>query len=147
MGELSTEEARIIMDDEVNKAEVPTQARKSILIVDDSEDMRFLLQQILEEEDLYTIYFASTGSEALAQAIQVQPDLVLMDMSLPGMSGWEAVTHLRQMPAFVRTPIIAVTAHVSQADINRAVAIGCNAHLGKPFDVAGVLAIIEDLLS
>jgi two-component system, cell cycle response regulator DivK len=119
--------------------------RPLILIVDDSEDMRFLLEQILEDED-YTLLFAEDGPEAIAQAIAHQPDLILMDMSLPGLSGWEAVSHLRSLEAFKETPIIALTAHVAKVDQERALEIGCNAHLGKPFDVVTVLDTIEEFL-
>ncbi|WP_220195737.1 response regulator [Ktedonospora formicarum] len=120
--------------------------RKRILIVDDSEDMRQLLTQILEEEELYDLYLAESGVEALAQALRVKPDLILMDMSLPGMTGWEAVSQLRKLDDFKETPIVAVTAHVSPADQKRTRAIGCNEHLGKPFDVIHVLDIVERLL-
>ncbi len=119
--------------------------KAQILIVDDSEDMRLLLGQILEEEE-YLLSFADNGPSALEQAQAEQPDLILMDMSLPGMSGWEVVSRLRQSNAFAQTPIIAVTAHVAKADQDRAMEIGCNAHLGKPFDVTAVLMIIEQFL-
>lgn len=122
------------------------QSKKQILAVDDSEDMRFLLEQMLEEEG-YQVRLAEDGSTALNQAEQYHPDLILMDMSLPGMSGWEAVVQLRRLAAFQHTPIIAVTAHVSAAATERALAIGCNAHLGKPFDVAQVLDTIAALLN
>ncbi|GCE30658.1 response regulator [Dictyobacter alpinus] len=121
-------------------------SKKRILIVDDSEDMRELLQQILEEEGAYELFFAENGSQAIEQANINQPDLILMDMSLPGMSGWEAVTSLRKTVAFRETPIVAVTAHVSQSDQERAYAAGCTSHLGKPFDVITVLDTITKLL-
>ncbi len=124
--------------------DVPT-PKKRILIVDDSEDMRILLAQILEEGG-YVLLFAENGTQAIAEAIRLRPDLILMDMSLPGVSGWEAVPHLRTLPTFERIPIIAVTAHVSQSDRERALAVGCTAHLGKPFDVMEVLDMIEHLL-
>ncbi len=121
------------------------QDNKSILIVDDSEDMRTLLGQVLEEEG-YILYFAEDGNLAVSQAVAHHPSLILMDMSLPGISGWEAVQQLRQMPEFQHTPIIAVTAYVTKADEERAKAVGCNAHLGKPFDIMEVLATIDGLL-
>ena len=123
-------------------AEVRSQ---SILVVDDSDDMRILLEQILEEEG-YTLFFAEDGASAIAQAVEHHPGLILMDMSLPGISGWEAVARLRKLDDFKHTPIIAVTAHVSQADKERTFAIGCNAHLGKPFDLVAVLDMIESFL-
>ncbi|GER90930.1 response regulator [Dictyobacter vulcani] len=126
---------------------ISQQDKKRILVVDDSEDMRELLQQILEEEDAYTLFFAENGPQAIEQATTIQPDLILMDMSLPGMSGWEAVSYLRKLVTFHETPIVAVTAHVSQSDQERAYAVGCTTHLGKPFDVITVLDTIAELLA
>jgi len=122
-----------------------TQSNKTILIVDDSEDMRTLLGQVLEGEG-YTLFYAEDGDRAISQAVQHHPSLILMDMSLPSISGWEAVEQLRAMPDFQRTPIIAVTAYVSKADEEHARVVGCNAHLGKPFDIMQVLDLIESLL-
>jgi two-component system, cell cycle response regulator DivK len=122
------------------------QHKKRILIVDDSEDMRILLEQILEEEDMYTLQFAESGQQVLDKAKHFLPDLILMDMSLPGMSGWEVVPLLRRLPAFSHTPIIAVTAHVSRADQERSLALGCTTHLGKPFDITTVLTAIASAL-
>ncbi len=122
-----------------------TQTTKTILIVDDSEDMRTLLGLVLEDEG-YTLFYAEDGEKAVAQAIEHHPNLILMDMSLPGISGWDAVKQLRARPDFQRTPIIAVTAYVTKADEEHARAIGCNAHLGKPFDIMQVLDTIESLL-
>ena len=124
-----------------------TQLKRQILIVDDSEDMRQLLQQILEEDDDYNLLFAEDAPQAIALAQENHPDLILMDMSLPGMSGWEAVAYLRKLPAFETLPIVAVTAHVSQHDQERARGVGCTAHLGKPFDVITVLDTIAELLN
>ena len=121
------------------------QHNKSILIVDDSEDMRTLLGQVLEDEG-YTLYFAEDGNMAIEQAVTHRPTLILMDMSLPGISGWEAVEQLRKKPEFQHTPIIAVTAYVTKADEERAKAVGCDAHLGKPFDIMQVLDTIDELL-
>lgn len=121
------------------------QHSKKILIVDDSEDMRTLLGQVLEDEG-YTLFFAEDGNMALAQAVAHHPTIILMDMSLPGISGWEAVEQLRKMPDFEHTPIIAVTAYVTKADEEHAKAVGCDAHLGKPFDIMEVLDTIESLL-
>jgi len=119
--------------------------KKSILIVDDSEDMRILLGQVLEDEG-YTLFYAEEGQMALSQAVAHHPSLILMDMSLPGMSGWEAVEQLRLMNDFRQTPIIAVTAHVTKADEERAKQVGCDVHVGKPFDIIEMLDVITSLL-
>ena len=120
--------------------------RENILIVEDNEDVRILLQELLEDAEYSHIALATTGLEAIAQVKRHTPDLILMDMSLPEMSGWEAVAQIRRIPGFAHTPILALTAHVSKADRDRSMAIGCNAHIGKPFDIFTLLTTVEDLL-
>lgn len=122
----------------------PTSEQKHILIVDDSHDMRDLLAQILEEE--YRLAFAETGPQAIELANTLHPDLILMDISLPGMSGWEAIAHIRSRPEIAHIPIVAVTAHVTQTDRDRAFALGCVAHIGKPFDVSYLFDVVTKLL-
>src|SRR5229473_2551788 len=123
-----------------------TQQQQRILVVDDSEDMRDLLQRLLERAG-YRVVFADDGQTSLTQAKLHHPDLVLMDLSLPDMDGWEAVRHLRKMPEFRSTPIIAVTAHVSPQEEERAMAAGCTAHIGKPFDSRVLLQEVARLLT
>lgn len=119
--------------------------KKNILVVDDNEDMRYLLGQVLEKAGYHAI-FAENGRISLIQAQLYHPVLILMDLSLPDLSGWEAVSQLRQMDEFSKTPIIAVTAHVSSVEVERARAAGCSAHIGKPFDNAVLLRNIARLL-
>lgn len=121
--------------------------QKHILIVDDNEDVRLLLQVILEEEGKYILSFAETGPEALAKGNQLQPDLIFMDMSLPQISGWEVVAQLRRQAAFAHLPIVAITAHASKADREHALAVGCDFYLSKPFDVVAILDVVERFLS
>ena len=119
--------------------------KKQILVVDDSEDIRVLLKQLLEKAG-YRVVLAEDGQTSLTQAKLHHPDLILMDLSLPDIDGWEAVGHLRKMREFRTTPIIAVTAHVSPFDEERAIAVGCTAHIGKPFNNRVLLQSIADLL-
>ena len=107
--------------------------------------MRDLLQRLLERAG-YRVVLAEDGQASLTQAKLHHPDLVLMDLSLPDMDGWEAVRHLRKMREFRTTPIIAVTAHVSPLEEERAMAAGCTAHIGKPFDTRVLLQSIARLL-
>jgi CheY-like chemotaxis protein len=78
--------------------------KKQILIVDDNQDIRLLLAQVLEEEYIYTIWLAKNGVEAIAQATQVHPDLILLDMSLPGMSGLSWVGIFMRPPGEPKEP-------------------------------------------
>src|SRR5579864_7621964 len=96
-----------------------TRQKKNILVVDDNEDMRYLLGQVLEKAGYHAI-FAENGRISLIQAQLYHPVLILMDLSLPDLSGWEAVAQLRKMDEFGETPIIAVTAHISSDEIERA---------------------------
>ena len=123
-----------------------TEQKQRILVVDDSEDMRELLQRLLERAG-YRVVLAADGQASLTQAKLHHPDLILMDLSLPDMDGWEAVRHLRKMPEFGSIPIIAVTAHVSPQEEERAMAAGCTAHIGKPFDTRVLLQSIACLLA
>ena len=140
--EASQQEAVNRMRRDEEKAAVQ---KKRILIVDDNEDMRSMLGQLLERAS-YQVLFAADGQVALTQAKEHNPDLILMDLSLPDITGWEAVELLRKMPEFRDTPIIAVTAHVSIADQERALAVGCSFHLGKPFRTRVLLQSIANLL-
>ena len=119
--------------------------KHQILVVDDSEDMRVLLQRLLERAG-YRVVLAEDGRASLTQAKLHHPDLILMDLSLPDIDGWEAVGYLRKMSEFRTTPIIAVTAHVSPMEEERAIAAGCTAHIGKPFNTRALLQVIERLL-
>ncbi len=125
---------------------IPGEQNQHILVVDDSEDMRDLLQRLLERAG-YRVVLAEDGQASLTQAKLHHPALILMDLSLPDMDGWEAVRHLRKMPEFRTTPIIAVTAHVSPQEAERAMAAGCTAHIGKPFDSRGLLGEVARLLT
>jgi CheY-like chemotaxis protein len=122
-----------------------SEQKECIMVVEDDEDMRQMLGQLLEREG-YRVIFAGDGQTALTQAKQHYPDLILMDLALPDVSGWDAVKLLRKMPAFQGTPIIAVTAHVSILDQRRAMEAGCSSHLGKPFKTRLLLQSIMNLL-
>lgn len=107
---------------------------KSVLIVEDMDLNVDLLTQILEDD--YTILVARDGAQGVALAEREHPDLVLMDISLPIMDGYEAARRIRQ--AHPGLPIIGLSAHAMQGDDERARAAGCSAYLTKPLD--------EDLL-
>lgn len=115
---------------------------KTILIVEDIELNIDLLTQILEDE--YTLLVARDGEQALALAQQQNPDLVLMDISLPVMDGYEATRRIHQvLPAL---PVIGLSAHAMQGDAEKALAAGCCDYLTKPVDDLLLLDKIEKIL-
>jgi CheY-like chemotaxis protein len=104
-----------------------------ILVAEDSPDIRALVQMLLEAPG-HDVVSASDGREAVSIAREARPDLILMDLSLPILSGWEATRQLRADPATSAIPIIAVTAHAMQGDRERALAAGCDGFIPKPIN-------------
>ena len=109
---------------------------KRILIVEDVEFNRDLLVQLLEED--YDILTAADGAAGIELAERERPDLILMDLSLPGIDGWEATRRIKAHEELRHIPIIALTAHAMTGDEEKARESGCDDYLSKPID--------EDLL-
>jgi CheY-like chemotaxis protein len=105
---------------------------KTILIVEDIELNRDLLAQLLEDE--HRLVFAEDGQAALERAAQARPDLILMDLSLPRMDGWEATRRLKADATLGRIPVIVLSAHAMRGDEERARDCGCDDFLTKPVD-------------
>ncbi|MFT5376446.1 MAG: two-component system cell cycle response regulator DivK [Candidatus Latescibacterota bacterium] len=105
---------------------------KKILIVEDVEMNRDLLVQLLEDD--YELVEAIDGKKGLEAAASERPDLILLDISLPEMDGWEVTRAIRGDEALKHIPIIAVTAHAMAGDEDKAYEQGCNAYLSKPID-------------
>lgn len=105
---------------------------KTILIVEDIELNRELLAQLLEDE--HHLVFAEDGVTALKLAAERKPDLILMDLSLPRMDGWEATCRLKADPTLAQIPVIVLTAHAMRGDDERARECGCNDFMTKPVD-------------
>ena len=105
---------------------------KTILIVEDIELNRELLAQLLEGN--HRLVFAEDGVAALERAAEIHPDLILMDLSLPRMDGWEATRRLKADPAMAGIPVIVLSARAMNGDEERARASGCDDFLTKPID-------------
>jgi CheY-like chemotaxis protein len=105
---------------------------KTILIVEDVALNRELLVQLLEDD--YRLVLAEDGQIALEKAAQTKPDLILMDLSLPHMDGWEATRRIKADSALSRIPVIVLSAHAMRGDEERARASGCDDFLTKPID-------------
>ena len=113
-----------------------------VLLVEDNELNRDMLSRRLQRRG-YEVLIATDGQEALTQAASQLPDVILMDMDLPVMNGWEATRKLRQDPAIRNIPVIALTAHALPADRERAMEAGCDAYQSKPVDFTDLLSKIE----
>jgi CheY-like chemotaxis protein len=105
---------------------------KTILIVEDTELNRDLLAQLLEDD--HRLLFAEDGLAALDCAGASHPDLILMDLSLPRLDGWEATRRIKADPALAHIPVIVLTAHAMRGDEERARASGCDDFMTKPID-------------
>ena len=116
-----------------------------ILVVEDTLDNREVAELILRDAG-YTVLSATDGPSGIAAATITQPDLILMDLSLPRLDGWEATRRLKADPATRDIPVIAFTAHVLQDDEARAREVGCAAVIAKPFEIDALLDQIAAFL-
>lgn len=117
----------------------------TILLVEDNEMNRDMLGRRLRRRG-FAVLDAANGLEAVAVAMRERPDLVLMDLSLPVLDGCAATRRLKQSPATASIPVLALTAHVTAADREQALAAGCADLDTKPIDLPRLLAKIERLL-
>ena len=117
---------------------------KKILVVEDVESSRDLVVQLLEDD--YEVIEAVNGEEAVALAEKEHPDLILMDLSLPVMDGWEATRQIKSKKELQSVPIIALTAHAMKGDEEKAKAAGCNDYLSKPVDENDLFAKVAKYL-
>jgi two-component system cell cycle response regulator DivK len=119
---------------------------KKLLLVEDNEMNRDMLSRRLARRG-YEILVATDGSEGLAEATRHLPDLIIMDMSLPVLDGWESTRALKEQPETRAIPVLALTAHAMAGERERALAAGCNDYDTKPVDFNRLLGKIETLLS
>jgi two-component system, cell cycle response regulator DivK len=116
-----------------------------ILYVEDNEDNVYMLRRRLERKGIEVIV-AGDGAEGIAAAQRERPDLILMDLSLPVVDGWEAARRLKSSPETRAIPIIALSAHAMTGDREKALAAGCDDYDTKPVDLKGLMVKIETLL-
>ena len=105
-----------------------------ILVVEDNDDNRQLVLKILGRRG-YEVVGVVDGNEALARLNTVNPDLILMDINLPGMDGYEVTRRIRQQEKFATLPIVALTAHAMVGDEEKSLEAGCDAYISKPINV------------
>ena len=116
-----------------------------ILLVEDNEMNRDMLSRRLARRG-YEVAIAVDGEQGVAMARSEAPALILMDMSLPGLDGWEATRQIKGAPETRAIPVIALTAHAMSGDREKAMAAGCDDFDTKPVDLARLLEKIEALL-
>lgn len=118
---------------------------KKILLVEDNEMNRDMLSRRLIRKG-FEVIIAEDGLSGVEKAISEQPDLILMDMNLPGIDGWEATQRIREHEHSKRTPIIAVTAYAMSPDYEKAINVGCDDYEPKPIQLDSLLKKMNNLL-
>ena len=118
---------------------------KRILVVEDTEDNRLILGDLLSNAG-YALIEAVDGLEGVAAAEREKPDLILMDIQLPGIDGYEATRRIRAIPALAGVPIIAVTSYALSGDEAKTREAGCDGYVAKPYSPRQLLATVRQFL-
>jgi CheY-like chemotaxis protein len=118
---------------------------QKILFVEDDPDIQMVAQLALEAVGGYTVQMCSSGKEALAVAEQFAPDLILLDVMMPGMDGPTTLIELRKKPSLTQTPVVFMTARVQRHEIEQYLAMGAADVISKPFDPMTLSAQVADI--
>lgn len=118
---------------------------KRILLVEDTEDNRRIVRDLLTSVG-YQLLEAETGEAGVAMAKEHRPDLILMDIQLPLLDGYEATRRIKADPALAAIPVIAVTSYALSGDEAKTRAAGCDAYIAKPFSPRQLLAKVREML-
>jgi two-component system cell cycle response regulator DivK len=119
--------------------------RSSILVIEDHEDNRRIMRDLLNSGG-YEVIEADDGLAGVAMAAAHVPDLIVMDIQLPGIDGYEATRRIKADPKLRQTPIIVVTSYALSGDDRKAFEAGCDAYLAKPFSPRKLLAKVRELI-
>ncbi len=119
---------------------------KRILVVEDTEDNRQIIRDLLTSAG-YEMIEAVDGEEGVAMAAQHRPDLILMDIQLPVLDGYEATRRIKAQPELKHIPVIAVTSYALSGDEAKTKAAGCDGYVAKPFSPRQLLAKVREFLS
>lgn len=119
---------------------------KQILYIEDNSDSRTLVRRVLQSEG-YVVREAPDGRTGLQMAAEQRPDLVLMDINLPEVDGYEVTARLKQLAGMSQVPVIAVTANVMKGDREKTLAAGCDGYIQKPIDIDTLSNQIEYFLT
>ena len=121
-------------------------ALPTILLVEDFDDTRLMMKMWLVKTG-YRVVEAETGEEAISLAQRELPDLIIMDIMMPGMNGLDATQRIREYQALSRTPIVAVSAYGADEYRSLAIDAGCDEYVSTPFDPNALATLIESLIS
>ncbi len=124
-----------------------SQVLNRILYVEDDPDIQAIAIMVLETINGFTLEACSSGSEALAKAVQFKPDWVLLDVMMPGMDGPETLKGLRQFPELATTPVVFMTAKVQPQEVAAYLALGAVGVIAKPFDPMTLAQELSDIWS
>ena len=124
----------------------PGEGSPTILIVEDFDDTRLMMKMWLTRNG-YRVLEAETGEEGVAMAQRERPDLIIMDMMMPGLSGLDATHRIREYQSLQQTPIVAVSAYGADEYRAKAIAAGCNEYVSTPFEPDELGALIKRLLA
>ncbi len=116
-----------------------------ILVVEDNEENRDSLSRRLQRRG-FEVIIAADGRIGVDMAKAEKPDLILMDMNMPEVDGWEATKQIKAFPGMTEVPVIALTAHAMTGDRERAIAAGCTDYHSKPIEFTKLLTQIESIL-
>ncbi len=108
--------------------------KATVLYIEDNYDNRLLIRRVLEA-DGYRVFEAEDGLEGIKFLQSETPDLVLMDINLPEIDGYEVTKRLKQLPSMTKIPVIAMTANVMKGDREKTLAAGCDGYIPKPVDI------------
>ena len=120
---------------------------RKVLLVDDEDDIRTIGQLSLSRVGKWETVLASNGAEALQKAAAERPDVILLDVMMPGMDGPTTLARLREQPATAQTPVIFMTAKIQKHEVARYLELGAVGVIGKPFDPLKLPAEIKKLLA
>lgn len=119
---------------------------RRILVVEDTPDNRRIMRDLLTSAG-FEVIEAADGADGIEAAVRHQPDLILMDMQLPRIDGYEATRRIKAQPETCRIPIVAVTSYALSGDEAKARAVGCDGYVAKPFSPRQLLATVRTFMS
>ena len=120
-------------------------SKEKIIVIEDNIDNQNLLRLLLEREG-YPVVTAINGQDGLKIIRQEQPELIVLDLSMPIIDGWEMIKHVKADPKIESIPIVVVTAHLQPGEKNQVFEAGCNGYVFKPFKAADLIDEIERCL-